>query len=303
MSVFRPLLGLAAAGFALAVSAHGYAYCLTRTCDPKSDMCQIVDGCNMSGKVLFWASSRVSFDVQKDGSVREGITATQLDDVVTNAFQRWVNADCGNGTTPSIELKDLGFVACAKPEYNTNQPNANIITFHDSAWPYSNAAVDTLALTTVFFDGDTGEIYDANVEINSNLDSFSVGTPTGDQVDLNAVITHELGHFLGLSHSSIQQATMYSMYSPDMTTLDTDDEQGICASLPPNRVASTDDYTPRHGWSGECAEPETGCCATAVGANASPRQTLGLWAFGLGLFAFGGRARLRRTRLARAPLR
>jgi hypothetical protein len=299
------LLPVAALGCAVFSTGMAQAYCLTHTCDPTSttETCEFVDNCNVSGKVLFWKSGAVSFDVQKDGSsetLADGtkqllISADTLDEIATTAFQKWLNADCGNGTHPSIVIKDLGLIDCAKPEYNSKQGNANVITFHDSTWPYPNTAQDTLALTTVFFDADTGEIYDSNVEINSNQDSFAVGTPGDGQFSLSAVLTHELGHFLGLAHSSVRDATMYASYDIGMDTLETDDEQAICASLPPDRTITTDDYTPRHGFSSECAKPETGCCATAVGANASPSQTLGLWAFGLGLCAWRGRARFRRA--------
>lgn len=310
MSLMRAAASFAAAAVALAFAARSQAFCLTHTCDPKTEQCEVVDGCNVTGKPLFWASSTVSFDVQKDSSYKvtadsktfeltaDGskqllISSETLDAVVTNAFYTWVYADCGDGTHPKIRLKDLGFVECAKPEYNKDQPNANIIAFHDAPWPYPDTAADTLALTTVFFNGDTGEIYDANVEVNTNQDTFTVGTGVG-QFDLNAVLTHELGHFLGLSHSSHSEATMFSSYDAGMVTLDKDDEAAICASLPPDRTPTTDSYTPRHGWSSECAGPEAGCCSTAVGGNSQRSSLLGLWAFALGLAVWGGRARLKR---------
>ena len=306
MSRARTALSFATAALLFGYAARSQAFCLTHTCDQKTEQCEIVDGCNITGKTLFWASSTVSFDVQQDASYKvtpdrktfelsaDGskqllLTAATLDSVATNAFYTWVNADCGGGTHPKIRLKDLGFVACGKPEYNKDQPNANVIAFHDSLWPYTNTGAETLALTTVFFNGDTGEIYDANVEINTNEDTFTVGTPVGDQIDLNAVLTHELGHFLGLSHSSHGDATMWQSYMPSMATLAQDDVDGICASLPPDRATTTDSYTPRHGWSSECAGPESGCCATAVGRNTTRSSLLGLWAFGLGLAVWRGR--------------
>jgi len=219
---FQISAALSAAALGLTVSAHCFAYCLTRTCDPTTMQCELdqTRTCIVSGKPLYWPNSCVSYDVQKDGSPKLHISYDALRGVVVNAFQQWRNADCGNGTHPSIEIVDFGPVDCAKPEYNKDQPNQNVITFHDqSPWPHPNA-IDTLALTTVFFNGDTGEIYDANVEINSAEDTFSVGDTNGAQLDLNAVLTHEAGHFLGLSHSAYGDATMYSSYDPGMATLE-----------------------------------------------------------------------------------
>ncbi len=153
MNLIRTLPRLAAASFAFALSAHSQAYCLTYTCtDTKEKLCPRDEfGCNIGGKPLYWASSVVSFDVQQDGSKLRDISYDQLHTVVVNAFQRWVNAACEGGRGPSISLADYGKVECAKPEYNKNQPNQNVITFHDGPWPYENTGAETLALTTVFF--------------------------------------------------------------------------------------------------------------------------------------------------------
>ena len=295
MSPFRSLTALTAASFAFALSAHCFAYCLTTTCDPKKEACSYDGtGCNIGGKPLYWASSVVTWDVQRDGSQAQHISAQTLGSVVQTAFQKWEAAKCGGGKTPSIHLQPHGdgLIDCAKPEYNQKQPNANVITFHDSQWPYTDggAETNTLALTTVFFSPETGEIYDANVEINSNQQEFVVQDGVGRQVNLNAVLTHELGHFLGLSHSPISNATMFSSYEPGMDTLEADDEAAICASLPPDRAA-TANPEPRHGFSGECASAEKGCCSSTIGGKAPVSQSLGLWAFGLGVCAWLGRGR------------
>ncbi|MEO8915786.1 MAG: hypothetical protein ABI488_00070, partial [Polyangiaceae bacterium] len=60
----RAAASFAAAAVALAFAARSQAFCLTHTCDPKTEQCEVVDGCNVTGKPLFWASSTVSFDVQ-----------------------------------------------------------------------------------------------------------------------------------------------------------------------------------------------------------------------------------------------
>ena len=294
---------VAAAGFAFAFSAHAAAYCLTFTCDPAKNECKPNEqtGCLEGGKALHWASSVVSFDVQQDGSKLQNISHDQLHEVVVNAFQRWMEATCDDGNPPSISLVDFGKVACAKPEYNKAQPNQNVITFHDAKWPYKQTGAETLALTTVFFAPDTGEIYDANIELNSwdPKIHFVLGTDDSgpNDVDLNAVLTHETGHFLGLSHSQFGDATMAPTYQAGMATLEADDMAGICQSLPPDRGATalgTPPGEPRHGFSTECGKPENGCCASTIGGNAPSSGPLALWAFGLGLVAWCGRARSRR---------
>jgi len=295
----------AAAAFALAISAHcahSAAYCLTYTCDTKKEDCPIDSqtGCNVGGKPLYWASSVVSFDVQQDGSKRQDISADQLNAVVTSAFQRWVNAVCEDGNHPGISLADFGKVACEKPEYNKSQPNQNVITFHDSEWPYKNTGAETLALTTVFFNPDTGEIYDANIELNSYDANFVIGTKQADSEhdDLNAVLTHEIGHFLGLSHSSVGDATMYQSYQLGMTTLEQDDVDAICASLPFDRATADPGHPPgmpRHGFSRECGKAENSCCASTIGGSTPSSGPLALWAFGLGALVWCGRARSKRS--------
>jgi matrixin len=311
LNFHRLLPRAAAAAFALAISAHSAAYCLTYTCDLKKEDCPIdSQNCNVGGKPLYWASSLISFDVQQDGSKRQDISADQLNAVVTNAFQRWVDAVCEDGNHPGISLADFGQVECAKPEYNKSQPNQNVITFHDSEWPYKNTGAETLALTTVFFNPDTGEIYDANIELNSYNANFVIGAAHADAShdDLNAVLTHEIGHFLGLSHSSVGDATMYQSYQLGMTTLEQDDVDAICASLPSDRVTSdpgSPPGVPRHGFSRECGRPDTSCCASTIGGNTPSSGPLAVWAFGLGLAVWCGRRKrsVRATRSARALLR
>ncbi|MES1178984.1 MAG: matrixin family metalloprotease [Myxococcales bacterium] len=300
MSSLHRLVSIAALGVSSFFSSHGFAYCLTHTCDVKKEMCDIEPGtlCNIGGKPLYWASSIVTWSIQKDGSALDGISAETLREVVENAFGRWEAADCGGGLHPKISLEGYPtgnpFIVCAKPEYNQNQPNANVITFHDSTWPYAESGAETLALTTVYFNPNSGEIYDANVEINSNLQTFALTDAQYPTVDLNSVLTHELGHFLGLSHSSITSATMFSNYDEGMKTLEADDVAAICASLPPGRD-TVDSDLPRHGFSTDCGVAEKGCCSSTIGGPSPSGQRLGVWAFGLGLCAFAARSRLRRS--------
>ena len=277
-----------AAAFVLALSTHGWAFCRTSTCNPRNESCSVVDGCNVGGQPLQWPSSAVSWDVHQGDSNRPGLTAAALEVAVSDAFDRWVNADCAGGGKPSIRLLNRGPVACGLPEYNQSAANANVITFHDEPWPYDAPSSENLAQTTLFFNPTTGAIYDANIEINTNQHEFAVVDAIAPVLDLNAVLTHQVGHFLGLSHSAEPDATMFAIYSPGMVTLEADDVAAICAAYPPDRVAESDSDVPRHGFSSECADPQGD--AGAAGAADATGGNNGSESSGCSVRALGGAA-------------
>lgn len=74
-------------------------------------------------------------------------------------------------------------------------------------------------------------LYDADTKLNSYY-PLVTATPTSTQYDGQSVITHELGHWLELNHSSVSYATMspgLPAGSTWMRTLATDDISGIRA--------------------------------------------------------------------------
>lgn len=292
MSARRHALAALLAVSALAAGQKAQAFCLTHGCNPQTDSCVPNDrGCVLQGPLLHWRSGCVSVDLQQDGSPKRGISYEAAHDVLVQSFAQWLNADCGGGQKPSIEVSDYGAVACHTAEYNQDSPNANIVMFRDEDWPYENA-IDTLALTTLIFDAENGEIFDADIEVNTHQSSMTTGKVGPRDVDLHSVLTHEVGHFLGLSHSDVAQSTMESSYSPgltEMATIEYDDQKGICAALPPDRKPETMSCDPRHGFSGECALQATTCAVSAPAGR-------GGW-LSLGLSLLGLSSLLRRKRL------
>ncbi len=296
------------AGAALLLAApSAHAFCRTTTCDANdpAQHCKISAGCVTSGIPLGWRSSCVGVAVQRLGAPSNGFSYDDVAGVVQQAFDAWMKADCG-GAPPSIDVELLGPVECDQSEYNSSAGNANIVLFRDGPWPYVGAQ-NALGLTTTRFDTKTGDLWDADIELNGSDQNLSLGDPIkGD--DLLSVLTHEAGHFLGLSHSLDTSATMRPVYDAardgaSFRSLAPDDVAGICAIYPPDREPATTSCENRHGFSGECGEDQPanneskGCNLNtrAVGAG-SERGRLG---FLLGLAA----AVVWRRRVARrAPI-
>lgn len=303
----RRLAAGALAVLSLGTAQNAAAFCRTTTCDPKEDPCRYdANECETTGKALHWRSGCVSFGVQKDGSPLREISYDEANSIIERAFGRWTSASCPGGGQPSIEVADLGAIQCSEPEYNTGAANANVWMFRDADWPYKDPTsvggpVDaaSLAVTAITFDPDSGAIYDADVEINSENVPFSLPDeePT---YDLESIVSHEAGHFLGLHHSLDTSATMYEGYvfgDVGMRTLAPDDEAGLCAIYPPDREPKSNSCTPRHGFSSECATDESGCCSTAPG-RPTPQGARGPWLMALMTALCGGVAWRRRTRRA-----
>ncbi len=284
-----------------ATSAH--AFCRTTTCDPKdpAQACELdAERCVLSGMPLYWPGACVSFSINRDGSSLRNINWETTQQVVSDGFNSWMAVDCGGGARPSIAMTSRSPVACAAAEYNQKQPNANIWTYRDVEWPYAGADT-TLALTTITFNTTNGEIFDADVEINSAANQLTIGD-TQVRTDLLSIVTHEAGHFLGLSHTSKSDSTMFASYAPGSTglrSLSPDDAAGICSVYPPGRAADSCSFDPRHGFSSQCSGTvDDGCSCGLVGGG----QPGGLPLAAFGLLGLLGAA-WRRRAAARPPTR
>jgi hypothetical protein len=280
------------AALGMFLTARGaLAFCRTTTCDvdmAQNDCTWDDNMCAMSGHPLFWPDSCAWFGVQQDGSARRHITYATFHSLVANAFKKWSKANCGGGTVPSFEMTDTdtlyGPIVCADREFNKNAANASVWMFRDNDWPYTGGST-TIALTTLSVDIPTGRILDADVEINSYRTNITT-SDTDVVADLDSIVTHESGHFLGLAHSPVQDATMFANYSPSSITirdLATDDQKGICTAYPPSTAPACGPPEPIYGFSRYCngANPSTSpvgtsktTCAVAMGAESDGRAAL-----------------------------
>jgi hypothetical protein len=224
---------------------------------------------------LFWRNRCVGYSLQKDASKQ--ITLEQATEVAAQAFAAWSAVDCGGGP-PSIVAMDEGPVVCSVVEYSPNAPNQHVIVFRDDAWPYDDP-YNALALTKITYDAVTGEIVDADMEINSHDQTIvATGPAAPPSYDLASILTHEAGHFLGLAHSVDTSAVMYTYYRPGSNVLTADDTAGICSIYAPDGRRSTSagpiggeacDPTPRNGFTTACFAPDAGVVERDAGRAAA----------------------------------
>ncbi|MGH7435926.1 MAG: matrixin family metalloprotease [Polyangiaceae bacterium] len=289
----------------VAVSATGSrrvaAFCRTQTCPLPADFypspteCVPADFASYCASLstpivpvpLWWRGAVISYDLQQNAS--KGLSYDQAAPVVAHAFATWTGTTCTGGGRVSIDVRDLGPVACDEVQYNSDQGNAHLIAFRDDYWPHDDP-FNTLALTTITFDHETGEIFDADMEINATV-PLSVGDPVPPGgYDFESIVTHEAGHFLGMAHSGDMSATMYYYYAPGSTaqrTLTPDDVGAICSTYLPDHTRSVAttvapggkvaegpaDPTPRHGFQSQCARAQGEGCAVSTG----PQQVASPW--------------------------
>jgi hypothetical protein len=311
---------------ALSISTTARAYCRAVTEAIPDDWPQDTECFTGSAAALevYWKTACVSYSLQQNASKQ--VPFDQASAVAARAFAAWKNVDCPGGGHPSIDAThDMSPVECSAVQYNENGANQNLIVFRDDAWPHPGQ-FNTLGLTRLKYGVTSGEIFDADMEINSTADRMLVvqGPPTANQILLESVITHEAGHFLGLGHSTDPKAIMYAKYHPDSVALSDDDKAGICAIYPPDgtrrakqamggAVPEGDcDPMPHNGFSGACDSPPTsgtsGTSGTLVMGGPVHRSSCSVslatpaekWMPFVASFALA-LARLRRLRRTKSP--
>jgi MYXO-CTERM domain-containing protein len=224
------------AALACSIAADAAAYCRTRTCQLKKNVyCpqDPVSGCFTEGIEVFWGDACISYALQRDGSQAQNISVEQVAPLVDEAFRAWSDVACPGGGSPPLTALSQGSIACDAAEFNCESPedNTNIILFRDNFVDTEFFRAGVIALTTITASTRTGQIFDADIEINSRDEDFVFGpTPEGSRArDLHGVLTHEVGHLLGLSHPNTRGALMYTSYQGTVLP-QADDIAGICAS-------------------------------------------------------------------------
>jgi hypothetical protein len=82
-----------------------------------------------------------------------------------------------------------------------------------------------VASTTMLADVNSGELFEADIVLNDSIHTFS--SSSADKKYLGNVVTHEIGHLLGLEHSQILDASMFYEIRKGQSEVHDDDNSGI----------------------------------------------------------------------------
>jgi hypothetical protein len=157
-----------------------------------------------SGQELFWPSTSLNLRV---GSNSKSLTNTQVQNILQNSLNQWNPA-----STAKIQI---------------NGASRNSLTFTQNSDIFGSGVVGVTQITY----GTSGAITQADIILNERNYTFTTNPSDtlGATVYLGDVLTHELGHFVGLSHSEVLESTMFYSAFRGQATLAEDDRSGVRA--------------------------------------------------------------------------
>ena len=169
-----------------------------------------------------WPSMPIPYRINLTGAPDFGGGAT-AEEVVATATAAWEAVPCSEATFSYEGPTDATW---AKDGQST-------IFWVTDKWMFDKGA----AGATLWIPTPEGEPMEVDLALNAVDFKWVIGggdALTTDIVDPSSVITHELGHWLGLAHSPHQFATMYQAMLPNgaQLSLSADDKWGVCSLYP-----------------------------------------------------------------------
>jgi hypothetical protein len=167
-----------------------------------------------SDSLVHWLNSVDTLDIYVNPSNTQGILTDDVNAIVAASLAQW------NGNS-RIFLRQ-------NSTPSTNTDGLNEIYFSTDPSIFANGSM-VVGVTQVYFKNTTGEILEADILIN---DGARFTTTKTDEKFLGNVISHEVGHLLGLGHSQVPASTMLYALTRGQSELADDDKAGAFSIYP-----------------------------------------------------------------------
>jgi len=198
-------------------------------------------------KVRF-AEETVEYELFETGA--PGVALADARSDILGAFTTWSEPTCS-----SLRLNYNGLT----PSHAIQGDNRNTIEWITADWEGLGFEADAAAVTDVQYlevPGTGWVIAEADIYLNAVDHTWAASETSSDATrDILSVLTHEVGHFLGLLHPcepggaegapdcesdpAFSETTMYPFYDPGQSTLSPDDEAGLCFLYPNEDCSQT----------------------------------------------------------------
>ena len=147
-------------------------------------------------------------------------------DAVRSSFQTWTEIP-----TADISFDDSGTTTA---RYANASDGVNLVSFEDDQFPFSYGVLAVAAKTLIIDQTSLdAQIVDADIVVNPDFVNdikYNLGVgynnANAGYFDIQSVITHEIGHILGLLHTGVVNSTMFFTLGSGTTvrTLEQDDK-------------------------------------------------------------------------------
>ncbi len=172
-----------------------------------------------SGDKLVWPTSQTNLPVRVDFSNSSGLSHIQVSQILSESASAW----------NEVSERKISVTSGSGIQSGSN----DIVFSSDPLWFGGSSGV--VGITLVSYDDSSGKIVEADIVLN---DSFTFTSDKTDEFYLGNVVTHEMGHFLGISHSEIARASMFYRLRRGQHNLSIDDQAAAMAINTTNKGKS-----------------------------------------------------------------
>ncbi len=168
---------------------------------------------------LRWNVSKGPINMTLNSAGSDDLLTGDVEKAVTRALLAW----------ESISRQQIRFQYDGRNSIAVvnNSDNINSIVWEENDWDYADTS---LAVTTYsYYLGDPPQVVDTDIQFNGRDFHWSVNGQNDEKAfDVQQVLMHELGHLLGLAHSSVVNASLYPYVGREIRhKLSLDDRSGL----------------------------------------------------------------------------